>query len=119
MPTRLEFTAANAELHAIHALDTRLVDWRKLPDDLGTFDLVVASDVLYEAPQAPLVAAALAHSLAVGGLGIVTDPGRRTAETWIERCAAAGLDARRVALVPSVDGGAELTVSVFEIRRDD
>ena len=25
----LEFTAANAELHAIHALDTRLVDWRK------------------------------------------------------------------------------------------
>ena len=38
--------------HGLRGVDTRLVDWRKLPDDLGTFDVVAASDVLYEAPQA-------------------------------------------------------------------
>ena len=63
----LEFTAANAVRHALANVDTRLVDWRKPPDDLGTFDVVAASDVLDERPQAALVAAALARTIAPGG----------------------------------------------------
>jgi ETFB lysine methyltransferase len=113
----LEFTAANAQRHGLSRLDTRLVDWRKLPDDLGTFDLVAASDVLYEQPQAGWIAQALAATLSSNGLGLLSDPGRRTAEAFVAECDHRGLAARCVDRVPTVDVGARLTVSVFEIRR--
>jgi 2-polyprenyl-3-methyl-5-hydroxy-6-metoxy-1,4-benzoquinol methylase len=113
----LEFTAANAERHALESVDTRLVDWRKLPDDLGTFDLVAAADVLYELPQSAQVAAALARTLSPQGLGLVSDPGRRPAETFVAECGRQGLAAERVGRVPTSDWGARLTVSVYEVRR--
>jgi predicted nicotinamide N-methyase len=113
----LQFTAANAERNALADIDTRLVDWRKLPDDLGTFDVVAASDVLYERPQAALVASALAHTLAAQGLGLVSDPGRRTAESFIEECGRRALAAECVGRVAASDAGVQLTVSVFEVRR--
>ena len=56
------------------------MDWRKLPDDLGTFDVVAASDVLDERPQAALVAAVLARTIAPGGVGLVSDLSRRSAK---------------------------------------
>jgi predicted nicotinamide N-methyase len=113
----LEFTAANAARNAVGGIDTRLVDWRKLPDDLGTFDVVAGSDVLYEQPQAALVASALAGSLAPGGLGLVSDPGRRTAEAFADECGRRGLSARCASRVATTDGGAQLTVSIYEVHR--
>lgn len=112
----LEFTAANAERHALANVDTRLVDWRRLPDDLGTFDVVVASDVLYERPQGALVAAAVARTLLPGGLGLVSDPGRRNAEAFVDECGGRGLSARCVRRVPTTNADAQLTVSIYEIR---
>jgi len=112
----LEFAAANAQRNGLDAVDTRLVDWRKLPADLGTFDVVAAADVLYEPPQARLIAETIAATLAPQGVGLVADPGRRTAETFLETCAAHRLTARCVDRVPAVDAGARLTVSVFEVR---
>jgi predicted nicotinamide N-methyase len=113
----LEFTSANAERHGLPRVDTRLVDWRKLPDDLGTFDVVAAADVLYEGPQVSLVASTLARTLAPGGLGIVCDPGRRTADGFVTECGQWGLEAQCVDRVKTEDANARLTVSVFEIRR--
>jgi ETFB lysine methyltransferase len=120
----LEFTAANAQRHGLSKVETRLVDWRRLPSDLGTFDLVAASDVLYEGPQAQLIAATLAATLGSGALGsgglaLVSDPGRRTAPAFIAECAKHGLATTCVSRVPTVDGGARLTVSLFEIRRPE
>ncbi len=112
----LEFTAANAQRNGLEHVDTRLIDWRKLPADLGSFDIVVASDVLYEAPQARLIADILARALPPAGLALVTDPGRRTAPALVEECTALELSARCVDRVPAEDAGAELTVSVYEIR---
>lgn len=113
----LEFVAANAQRHGLSRVDTRLVDWRRLPGDLGTFDVVAASDVLYEAPQAALVASALAQTLAPHGLGLLSDPGRRTTDALVEECRRRGLTACCVERVPVEDANARLTVSVFEIRR--
>ena len=113
----LEFTSANAMRHALGRVDTRLVDWRKMPRDLGRFHVVAASDVLYERPQAALVAAALAQTLVADGLGLVTDPGRRTSGSFIDECAKLELKAERVAKIPAEDTRARLTVSVFEVRR--
>jgi ETFB lysine methyltransferase len=112
----LEFTAANAARHNVQQIDTRLVDWRKLPADLGRFDLVAASDVLYERPQAELIAATLARTLGRNGLALVSDPGRRTAELFVAACAGHGLTAGCVERVGTVDAGARLTVSIFEVR---
>jgi 2-polyprenyl-3-methyl-5-hydroxy-6-metoxy-1,4-benzoquinol methylase len=112
----LEFTEANAQRHGIAGIDTRLVDWRRLPDDLGTFDLVTAADVLYETPQVALVATTIARTLAPQGVAWLADPGRRTAVTLVEECAKQGLAAECIDQVRSVDANAQLTVSVFEIR---
>lgn len=113
----LEFTAANAERNGVAGVDTRLVDWRKLPDDLGTFDVILAADVLYERPQAGLVAGVIDQCLADDGWAWVSDPGRSTAEALVAACAERNLDARCIARVPTVDAGASLTVSIFEVRR--
>jgi predicted nicotinamide N-methyase len=113
----LEFTEANAQRNGVDGVDSRLVDWRRLPDDLGVFDLVVAADVLYEKPQAALVVAVIEQCLAEGGLAIVTDPGRRTADALLEICRLRGLSAELAEKVPTTDAGAALHVSVFEIRR--
>ena len=89
----LEFAAANAQLHELD-LDTRLVDWRKLPDDLGRYDVVAASDVLYEAPQAMLVAETIARTLTHDGVALVSDPGRRTAPALAPCCRDLGMTVR-------------------------
>jgi 2-polyprenyl-3-methyl-5-hydroxy-6-metoxy-1,4-benzoquinol methylase len=112
----LEFTEANAQRHGLAGIDTRLVDWRRLPDDLGTYDLVTAADVLYETPQVALVAATISRTLAPGGVAWLADPGRRTAVTLIEQCQQFGLVANCIDRVPSEDASAQLTVSVFEIH---
>lgn len=112
----LEFTEANAQRHGIAGIDTRLVDWRRLPDDLGTFDLVTAADVLYEKPQVALVAATIARSLAPDGVAWLADPGRRTAVTLFEECTQQGLAVQCVDAVKLVEGTTHVTVSVFEIR---
>jgi ETFB lysine methyltransferase len=113
----LEFTAANAQRHALLDVDTRLIDWRKLPADLETFDVVAASDVLYEKPHAALLAAALDRTLSATGLGLLTDPGRRTAPALIDECAALGLRAQCAQRVGVLDAKSRLQVSIFEIRR--
>jgi predicted nicotinamide N-methyase len=113
----LEFTEANAQRNGVETLDTRLVDWRRLPADLGLFDLIVAADVLYEKPQAALVVEVIEKCLATAGLAIVTDPGRRTADALLEICRDRGLRATLAERVPTTDAGAALHVSVYEIRR--
>jgi predicted nicotinamide N-methyase len=113
----LEFTEANAERNGLAGVDTRLVDWRRLPDDLGRFDVILAADVLYEKPQAALVAGVLDRCLAPGGWALVSDPGRRTADAFAAACDELRLKASCVDRVPTVDAGASLTVSIFEVRR--
>ncbi len=90
-----EFVEVNAWRNKLPEIQTRLVDWRDLPDDLGTFDLVIAADVLYESHQPKLVAAAIKRTLTREGEAIVTDPSRATAEAFEEECRGYGLVVRR------------------------
>lgn len=70
------FAKANAIINVGREPDIRMVDWSNFPDDLGSFDLVLASDVLYEPRYPPMVASAIARSLSPTGIAIVADPGR-------------------------------------------
>jgi SAM-dependent methyltransferase len=69
----------------------RLLDWRRLPDDLGTFDIVGAADVLYEKHHAEALAAVIARTLAEDGVALVADPGRARAAGFEPAARAAGL----------------------------
>jgi predicted nicotinamide N-methyase len=82
----LSFTELNARHNNLRPPATRLVDWRHFPTDLGRFDLVVASDVLFERPNVPLVAAAFARTLGISGSGWLTDPGRPPAVEFPAEC---------------------------------
>jgi len=84
-----------AELNAAEAtgrpIRTRMVDWSRMPADLGKFDVVLASDVLYEPRYAALVAGAIAATLARGGEAIIADPGRIALPSFRDECTALGL----------------------------
>jgi predicted nicotinamide N-methyase len=65
-------------------LETAAVDWAD-PDELverGPFDLVLASDILYERPS---VAMLLELMPRLAPVGWVADPGRPAAEAFLEQ----------------------------------
>jgi predicted nicotinamide N-methyase len=95
---------------------TRLVDWRLFPSDLGRFDLVLASDVLYEREYATLVASAIVTSLAPGGVALVADPGRVALLSFVTACEQSGCTVGIRARVPWTDGSAKQTITIHEIR---
>ncbi|MFM7245416.1 MAG: class I SAM-dependent methyltransferase [Planctomycetaceae bacterium] len=86
----LEGVRYNADRNGA-ALQTLLLDWRRLPDDLGVFDVVVAADVLYEKHHAEALAAVVARTLAPHGVALVADPGRARAVHFEPAIRAAGL----------------------------
>ncbi len=90
----LDVTRANVFRNLGTTARTRLVDWRHFPGDLGTFELVIASDVLYEKEYAELLPAILNRLLAAGGTALIADPGRIAAPTFVGACATHGLVVR-------------------------
>lgn len=107
-----------AKLNAMDAtgrtMATRMVNWVELPSGLGRYDVVLASDVLYEHRYAPLVANAIASTLVRGGEAIVADPGRIALEGFLEECRERGLtsvpDPR-----PYVNGEIRQTVTLWRL----
>jgi predicted nicotinamide N-methyase len=112
----LRFTQINVWENAQAAIDTRLVDWRDFPDDLGRFDVVIASDVLYERPYGELVARAIARSLRRGGKAIVADPGRLAVSDFLTEARVAGLVSAKPEKLPFVDGTIRQTVTLYHLE---
>lgn len=79
------FLGANAHHNAVEVA-WRELDWRAPPGDLGTFDRVIASDLLFSEALAPFVAGAIAATLAPSGEAWLVDPGRLALATF-ERAA--------------------------------
>ena len=95
---------------------TRLVDWRAFPLDAGRFDLVLASDVLYEREYASLVAAAIAQSLAPYGVALIADPGRIAVLTFLTACEQRGCRTSVRERIPWEEGTAKQTITIHEIH---
>ena len=94
-----------------------MLDWRALPADLGQFDVVIASDVLYERPYGALVASAIGTALAGDGVAYLADPGRVGREDFLTHLVPLGLTVRQKRDVPFSDGAVRQTIAVFEIGR--
>jgi predicted nicotinamide N-methyase len=112
----LLFARRNSQRNVKREPETRLVDWRAFPDDLGRFDLVLASDVLYEREYATLVAEAIVKTLKPGGLALVADPGRIALLAFVTACEQLGCTVGIRARVKWEDGPAKQTITIHEIH---
>ncbi|HMI55597.1 MAG TPA: methyltransferase domain-containing protein [Gemmatimonadaceae bacterium] len=113
----LDVTRANVFRNLGSIARTRLVDWRHLPEDLGTFDLVFASDVLYENEYAALLPTILDRLLAGGGIALIADPGRVAAPIFVEACETQGLVIRNKETRPFEAGEIRQQIDIYEIGR--
>lgn len=113
----LRFTTVNAYVNAGARVATRMIDWRDLPDDLGRYDVVVASDVLYERQYGALVAQAVARFLAPRGEAVVADPGRIAVEDFLTAARHAGLTSDARDRRPFHDGNVRQTITLHRLRR--
>jgi predicted nicotinamide N-methyase len=81
----LDFTIYNARTNLGLEPDVAVLDWRE-PDieGIGTFELVLAADVLYERKNAAALAGLVPKLLAPGGEAIIADPRRDEAPGFLE-----------------------------------
>jgi ETFB lysine methyltransferase len=113
----LRFTRANAWRNLRREPSVRMIDWRALPANLGSYDMIVAADVLYEMSYAQLVADALASALAPGGTAIIADPGRVAVDHFIDACETRGLTRIARDTRPFVEGAIRQKITLFSIQR--
>ena len=113
----LDVTRANVFRNLGTLARTRLVDWRHLPDDLGRFDLVFASDVLYEKEYAELLPVIFNQVLVRSGIALIADPGRVAAPVFVEACAQHGLAIRQKETRPFEAGEIKQKIDLYEIGR--
>ncbi len=92
-PLAGEFLRRNLLLNGLPVMPYLDVDWTSPPASLGRYDLLLASDVLYEAGHPDEVARFVDRHLVPGGEVVVVDPGRGRSGQLGRRLAALGLKA--------------------------
>ncbi len=110
----LAFVRASARRNGL-AVETRALDWRT-PGAAGTFDCIVACEVLYERRNHAPVATLIAHFLGEDGAALVADPGRAVAAHAEREFAAAGLTMARREIRSTLPGVPEV-VNVMRVRK--
>jgi len=113
----LDVTRANVFRNLGKLARTRLVDWRHLPLDLGTFDLIFASDVLYEQEYAKLLPILFRGLLSKDGIALIADPGRVAAPVFVEACVEHGFVIRQKETRPFESGEIKQKIDIYEIGR--
>lgn len=111
----LAFTRANAWRETGRTPEARMIDWRAFPRDAHGFDLILASDVLYEREYAELLPGIFKRALAPGGMVILADPGRIGVPDFVEECAYTGLEIRAKTSYPYESGDIRQQIDLYEI----
>jgi predicted nicotinamide N-methyase len=110
----LDFASHNARTNLGREPETSLLDWFSPQlDGLGSFDVVLAADVLYERRNAPALAALVPRLLSPGGEVLFADPRRPPAPPFFEAMEARGFEASVQSLVEQ--GEREVTVLLHRI----
>ncbi len=112
----LDFTRANTFTNLGKEGRAMLFDWRHPPADLGRYNLVFASDVLYELEYAKLLPQILRRTLTPGGYGLIGDPGRVAAPVFVESCTDNGLVAEKIETRPFAAGEIRQQIDIYSIR---
>jgi predicted nicotinamide N-methyase len=109
------FAKLNVWRNAGVGIVATMVDWRSMPAELGRYEMVLASDVLYERPYGTLVAGAIARVLGERGMAIVADPGRVGREPFLDALAVNRLRIRSQYDIAYVDGVIRQSITCFEV----
>jgi predicted nicotinamide N-methyase len=113
----LRFASANAWLNGAPPPDTMLLDWRALPAEAPRFDVVVASDVLYEREYGGLVPRAIDALLDESGTAYLADPGRVGREEFMRSLTPCGLVLRSTTERRFEEAAVRQTITIYEISR--
>lgn len=84
------FLAYNAALNGLPALHYRQMRWGAPMSALGSFDAIVASDVLYERGSAETLSAVIEHHANACAEVLITDPGRGNSARFSQLMSASG-----------------------------
>lgn len=112
----LEFTRANVFTNIGLEARTVMFDWRHPPEDLARYDLVFASDVLYEQEYAMLLPRILRRALAPNGFALIADPGRVAAPIFLDTCTENGLVADKIETRPFASGEIRQNIDIYSVR---
>lgn len=93
-PLTEAFLAYNAALNGLPALHYRQLHWDEPLPTLGRFDVIIASDVLYERGQADRLGDVVARHAYPEAEVLVTDPGRGNSARFSHLLAAQGFTLR-------------------------
>jgi predicted nicotinamide N-methyase len=94
----VDLVALNAAANGL-SVTTALLRWGSDSAPTGgTFDLVIAADVLYEQRNALPLLGLLEETLAAGGEALIADPGRRHAAAFFDSMRAAGWSVEQIAV---------------------
>ena len=110
-PRAIELVAASLEDGGWPSDSFELLvgDWRE-PPPLGTFDLILGADVLYERRNGPAVADFLCSHLQPGAEAWIADPGRPQAVLFPSLARDAGLELLSTELLPPQSHGYDITL---------
>jgi predicted nicotinamide N-methyase len=111
----LAFTRANAWRELGREPKTQMIDWRKFPRSARGFDLILASDVLYEKEYADLLPKIFKRALAPGGMVILADPGRIGVPEFVDECRYTGLEIRSKVTYPFHVGEIKQQIDLYEV----
>jgi predicted nicotinamide N-methyase len=112
------FARVNAHRNGARPIRGLMLDWRLLPRHLPKFDVVVASDVLYERPYGALVANVIGAALAPRGVAWLADPGRVGRESFLASLSENGLVLRSQELKPFAEAKIRQKIHLLEIARE-
>lgn len=113
----LLFTEVNARINAGRPVRTRHVDWSAIPADLGSFDVVLAADVMYEPRYPAMVGGAIGRLLAEEGHALVADPGRIAFPDFITDIATRALLVADKDVREFRSGEIQQTITIYRIER--
>jgi predicted nicotinamide N-methyase len=111
----LAFTRANAWRELGREPSTQMLDWRHFPRTVRGFDLILASDVLYEKAYAEILPKIFKRALAPGGMVILADPGRIGVPEFVDECKYTGLEIRSKTTFPFSSGEIKQKIDLYEI----
>jgi predicted nicotinamide N-methyase len=102
--TPLRFIEASARANGFDpgSYSTALLDWRSPPDE--RYPLILGADVTYEKRLVPLVAGVIAAMLEPGGLALLSDPNRASAEGLADALKDLGLATEAVPVEGDFEG---------------
>lgn len=89
-PLAEPFLAYNSALNELPAVRYRELQWAIPDQELGRFDLIIGSDILYERDHAVLLAAVLERHAQPQAEVLITDPGRGNSAPLTRALAAQG-----------------------------